>query len=122
MITGTDRKATRTKRHFRLRKRVNGTAERPRMAVYRSLKHFQVQLIDDVAGITLLGLSTQSADLKGKAKNMSSAEGAKKIGGLVAKQAQEKGISQVVFDRGGLSYHGSIKALAEAAREAGLKF
>ena len=113
-------------RRLRIRKhiakKVRGTQERPRLAVYRSLKHFQVQLIDDVAGITLLGLSTQSADLKGKAKNMSSAEGAKKIGGLVAKQAQEKGISQVVFDRGGLSYHGSIKALAEAAREAGLKF
>jgi len=122
MITGTDRKATKVKRHFRLRKRVKGTAERPRMAVYRSLKHFQVQLIDDVAGVTLLGLSTQAEELKGKSKNMSSAAGAKQIGGLIAKKAQEKGISQVVFDRGGLSYHGSIKALAEAAREAGLKF
>jgi len=122
MIKGIDRKKTRTKRHIRLRKRVMGTAERPRLSVHRSLKHFQVQLVDDVAGVTLLGLSTLAEEAKGKAKNMSSAAGAKVIGTLVAKKAQEKGISQVVFDRGGLTYHGTIKALAEAAREAGLKF
>jgi large subunit ribosomal protein L18 len=122
MITIIDKNQSRQKRHFRMRKRITGSAQRPRMSVYRSLKHFQVQLIDDIAGVTLLGLSTQAADLKGKAKSMSSVAGAKFIGALVAKKAQEKGIQQVVFDRGGYIYHGTIKALADAAREAGLKF
>jgi large subunit ribosomal protein L18 len=116
------RKELRVKRHFRLRKRLVGTAARPRLSVFRSLKHFTVQVIDDVAGKTLFGLSTQGKELKGQAKNMSSVQGAKLIGGLVAKKALEKQINQVVFDRGGLRYHGSIKALAEAAREGGLKF
>lgn len=122
MRTITDRKTTRIRRHTRLRKRILGTQERPRLSVFRSLKHFQAQIIDDVAGVTLLGVSSLDKEIKGKAKNMASVAGAKLMGGLVAKRAQEKGISQVVFDRGGFGYHGTIKALADAAREGGLKF
>lgn len=122
MFKQLNRKAARARRHFRLRKRVIGTPQRPRLSVFRSLKHFNIQVIDDVAGTTLLGLSTLAGELKGKTKNMSSVQGAKLIGGLVAKKALEKNISLVVFDRGGLRYHGSIKAFADAAREGGLKF
>ena len=117
-----DRNATRTRRHQRLRKKVMGTALRPRMSVYRSLKHFHVQLIDDVAGSTLLGVSSLDPEVKGKAKRMASAEGAKLIGALVANRAKARNIETVVFDRGGILYHGAVKALAESAREAGLKF
>ena len=122
MINPLDRKATRQRRHFRLRKRVMGTAARPRFCVFKSLRHFQVQLIDDVEGRTMLGLSTLAPEIKGKAKNFSSKEGAKLMGDLVARKALEKNITEVVFDRGGVHYHGSIKALADAARAAGLKF
>lgn len=122
MFNKVDRQQTRERRHARLRKKVMGTQERPRLAVYRSLKHFHVQLIDDVQGKTLLGVSTQDAELKGKAKNLASASGAKLVGQLVAKRALDKKIENVVFDRGGVIYHGVVKALAESAREAGLKF
>ena len=122
MFNKVNRQESRQRKHIRLRKKVMGTAARPRLAVYRSLKHFHVQLIDDVAGLTLLGVSTQDTEIKGKAKNMANTEGAKLVGALVAKRAQEKKIQNVVFDRGGVIYHGVVKALAESAREAGLKF
>lgn len=122
MFKKLDRQETRARRHLRLRKKLLGTSARPRLAVYRSLKHFHVQLIDDVEGKTLLGVSTLDKEIKGKAKNMASAAGAKLVGQLVAKRALEKKIENVVFDRGGVIYHGVVKALAESAREAGLKF
>jgi large subunit ribosomal protein L18 len=122
MFNKVNRQETRQRKHARLRKKVMGTSARPRLAVYRSLKHFHVQLIDDVAGLTLLGVSTQDSDIKGKAKNMANTEGAKLVGALVAKRALDKKIENVVFDRGGVIYHGVVKALAESAREAGLKF
>ena len=122
MFTKLNRKESRARRHTRLRKKLEGTAARPRLSVYRSLKHFHVQLIDDIAGVTLVGVSTLDKEVAGKAKNMSSQQGAKLIGALIAKKASEKNILNVVFDRGGIQYHGAIKALAESAREAGLKF
>ncbi len=117
-----DRQSAVRRRQVRLRKRIEGTAQRPRLSVYRSLKHFHVQLVDDLQGSTLLGVSSLDAELKGKAKNMSSQVGAKLVGTLVAKRALAKNIQTVVFDRGGRMYHGAIKALADSAREAGLKF
>jgi large subunit ribosomal protein L18 len=122
MFNKVNRQETRQRKHARLRKKISGTDARPRLAVYRSLKHFHVQLIDDVTGQTLLGVSTQDPDIKGKAKNMANTEGAKLVGALVAKRAKDKKIESVVFDRGGVIYHGVVKALAESAREAGLKF
>jgi large subunit ribosomal protein L18 len=122
MFTKLNRKESRARRHVRLRKKLEGTAARPRLSVYRSLKHFHVQLIDDIAGKTLVGVSTLDKEVAGKAKNLSSQQGAKLVGALIAKRASEKNIVNVVFDRGGIQYHGAIKALAESAREAGLKF
>jgi large subunit ribosomal protein L18 len=122
MFNKLNRKESRARRHVRLRKKLEGTAARPRLSVYRSLKHFHVQLIDDIAGKTLVGVSTLDKEVAGKAKNLSSQAGAKLIGALIAKKASEKNIVNVVFDRGGIQYHGAIKALAESAREAGLKF
>ena len=109
----------RTRRHLRLRKTLKGSAETPRMAVFVSNKHLYVQFIDDEASKTLASTSTLCEELSGSKLNV---ETAKKVGALAAKIAQEKGISQVVFDRGGFAYHGRVKALADAAREAGLKF
>lgn len=121
MITKPDRNKIRKVRHLRVRKKVHGTAERPRLNVYRSNQHIYAQVIDDVKGVTLVSASTLDPALKDLA-NGSNVEAAKKVGELVAKRAQEKGIKNVVFDRGGYIYHGRIKALAEAAREAGLEF
>jgi len=107
-------------RRWRIRKKVNGTSERPRMAVCFTSENIHVQFIDDVAGKTLAAVSTVS---KGETKELSAnVAGAKKIGALAAKAALDKGVSAVVFDRRGTRYHGKIKALADAAREAGLKF
>jgi large subunit ribosomal protein L18 len=122
MFNKVNRQETRQRKHERLRKKVSGTAARPRMAIYRSLKHFHVQIIDDVAGVTLLGVSTQDAALKSTAKTMANTAGAKLVGELVAKRALDKKIENVVFDRGGYIYHGVVKALADSARGAGLKF
>ncbi|RME70830.1 MAG: 50S ribosomal protein L18 [Chloroflexi bacterium] len=114
----------RKRRHLRVRKRISGTPERPRLNVFRSLSHIYAQVIDDTAGVTLASASTldpairDSAEAKGKTKT----ELAKLVGELVAKRALEAGIQTVVFDRGGYKYHGRVKALADAAREAGLKF
>jgi large subunit ribosomal protein L18 len=122
MFNKVNRQLSRERKHIRLRKKVQGTLARPRLAVYRSLKHFHVQLVDDVAGTTLLGVSTQDAEIKGNGKSMANTQGAKLVGALVAKRALEKKIENVVFDRGGYIYHGVVKALADSAREAGLKF
>jgi large subunit ribosomal protein L18 len=104
--------------HSRIRAKIQGTAERPRLNVYRSLNHIYAQVIDDTKGATLVSASTVAA----KAKTGGNVMAAKEIGKLVAERAQEKGIKKVVFDRGGYLYHGRIKALADAAREAGLEF
>lgn len=122
MITKPDRKKIRQKKHLRIRKNILGTAERPRLAVYRSLNHMYAQLIDDVSGNTLVAASTLDASLKGKLENGSNTEAAQKVGKLLAEKALKKGVKEVVFDRGGLIYHGRVKALAEGAREAGLIF
>jgi large subunit ribosomal protein L18 len=103
----------------RIRRKVNGTAERPRLAVKKSLKHIYVQVIDDAAGKTIAAASTREADSKAKGAN---AAAAKAVGALIARKAKDKGITRVVFDRGGYQYHGNIKALADAARENGLEF
>jgi large subunit ribosomal protein L18 len=109
----------RTRRHLRLRQKVHGTAERPRMSVFVSNKHMYVQFIDDLDAKTLAAASTHAGEAKSEKSNVDSA---KKLGKMAAETAKSKGISQVVFDRGGFAYRGRIKALAEAAREAGLKF
>ena len=119
MITKTDRKAERVRRHIRVRTKISGTAERPRLCVYRSNKNLFVQVIDDVNGVTLAQASTLDKEVKTKHANK---EAAKEVGALVAKRALEKNIKSVVYDRGGYVYHGVVKELAEAAREAGLEF
>ncbi len=113
-----DRKA----RHVRVRKKVSGSPEMPRFNVFRSLKHIYAQIIDDYSGKTIISASSIDKELKGKIKTGSNIEAAKTVGLLVAKRAVDKGIKNVVFDRGGYLYHGRIKALADAAREGGLKF
>lgn len=114
------RKTVRLKHRKSIRSKVSGTAERPRLAVFRSNTHLYAQVIDDVKGHTLASATTLDEDLKGKAR--CNLEGAKSLGELIAKRAQAKSINTVCFDRGGYVYHGKIKALADAAREAGLKF
>ena len=109
-------------RHFRVRKKVSGTPEKPRLNVFRSVKHIYVQVIDDFSGKTLTAASSVDKELKGKITAGGNIESAKTIGSLIAKRAQDKGISQVVFDRAGYQYHGRVKALADAAREGGLRF
>ena len=119
MVKKTDRKMERTRRHTRVRRKISGTAERPRLCVYRSNTNLYVQIIDDVAGNTLVSASTLDKEVKIKHANK---EAAKEVGKLIAKRAADKKIETVVFDRGGYIYHGVIKELAEAAREGGLKF
>lgn len=114
--------AIRVKRHWRLRKNINGTAERPRLNVFRSLSNIYAQVIDDVNGVTLVSASTLDKEIKAQDVKGDNAEAAKLVGKLVAERAIEKGITTVVFDRGGYIYHGRVAALAAAAREAGLKF
>ncbi|USB35144.1 50S ribosomal protein L18 [Paenibacillus sp. YPG26] len=122
MITKADKNKARLKRHLRVRKKIQGTAERPRLNVYRSSKHIYAQLIDDVAGVTLVSASTVDKELSANIKNGGSVESARQVGELIAKRAQDKNVKNVVFDRGGYLYHGRIQALADAAREAGLEF
>ena len=119
MISKIDRKATRQRRHIRVRRKISGTPECPRLCVYRSNSNIYAQIIDDVAGNTLVSASTLDKEVKTKHANK---EAAKEVGTLIAKKAAEKNIEQVVFDRGGYIYHGVVKELAEAAREAGLEF
>lgn len=119
MITKTNRKAERQRRHLRVRRKISGTAECPRLSVYRSNNNIYVQIIDDVAGNTLTQASTLDKEVKTKHSNK---EAAKEVGSLIAKRALEKNIKTVVFDRGGYIYHGIVKELADAAREGGLEF
>jgi large subunit ribosomal protein L18 len=119
MLRKADKNKTRQKRHLRVRNRVFGTAERPRLNVFRSLKHVYAQIVDDTKGHTLVAASSVEKDFGGYGGNV---EAAKKVGAAVAKKALEKGITEVVFDRGGYIYHGRVAALAQAARDAGLKF
>jgi large subunit ribosomal protein L18 len=113
-------RAARERRHLRLRKKVAGTPERPRLAVYRSLTHIYAQVIDDAAGRTLAAASDLETDVK--SVRGTKTETAKRVGTLLAQRAKNAGVSRVVFDRGGFQYHGRVKALADAAREAGLSF
>jgi large subunit ribosomal protein L18 len=119
VITKPDKNKTRQKRHTRVRGKISGTAERPRLNVFRSNKNIYAQLIDDVAGVTLASASTLDKELTAADTKV---EQAQQVGELVAKRAKDKGIEDVVFDRGGYLYHGRVQALAEAARENGLKF
>lgn len=112
----------RKKRQNRVRQKVNGTAERPRLNVYRSLKHIYAQLIDDNSGKTLVSASTVDPDIRTKISASGNADAARMVGELLGDRARENSIEQVVFDRGGYLYHGRVKALAEGAREKGLKF
>jgi large subunit ribosomal protein L18 len=116
------KKLARLKRRKRVRSRVSGTSERPRLNVFRSLKHIYAQAIEDKSGKTLVSASTMSPELKGSFRCSGNVEAAKKVGELIAKKCLEKGIRKVVFDRSGYLYHGRIKALAEAARGGGLIF
>lgn len=119
MIAKTDRKAERERRHIRVRRKISGTAECPRLCVYRSNNHLYVQIVDDVAQNTIVSASTLDKEIKTKHSNK---EAAKELGALIAKRAKAKKVETVVFDRGGYIYHGVVKELAEAAREGGLKF
>ena len=119
MVKRIDSNAQRLKRHKRVRGKISGTAERPRLAVYRSNANISAQIIDDVAGVTLASASTYEKDFEGVGSNK---EAARKVGAVLAERAVAKGISTVVFDRGGYIYHGRVSELAEGAREGGLKF
>ena len=119
MVSRKDSNAQRLKRHARVRGKISGTSDRPRLCVYRSNKNISCQVIDDVAGVTIVSASTLDKSIKTKHANK---EAAKEVGTLIAKKAIEKNIKTVVFDRGGYIYHGVVKELAEAAREAGLEF
>lgn len=122
MISKIDKNQARLKRHLRVRKKITGTQERPRLNVFRSSKHIYAQIIDDATGVTLVSASTIDKELSEAVKNGGNVEAAKKVGELIAKRAKENGINNVVFDRGGYLYHGRVKALADAAREEGLEF
>ena len=122
MITKIDKNADRIKRHQRVRKKVSGTAECPRLCVFRSLNHIYAQIIDDVKGNTLVACSTVEKAIIDMVKEMSKQEAAKVVGQEIAKRALEKGIKEVVFDRGGYIYTGRVEAVADGAREAGLMF
>jgi len=119
MVSKIDKKAMRMKRHVRVRGKVSGTPERPRLNVFRSNANIYAQIIDDVNGVTLVSANTLGKDFEGAAGNC---EAAKKVGTVLAERAKAKGIEQVVFDRGGYLYHGRVAALAEGAREGGLQF
>ena len=119
MVKRTDSNLQRLKRHKRVRGKISGTPERPRLAVYRSNAHISAQIIDDVNGATLVSASTYERDFEGLGSNK---EAARKVGNTLAQRALEKGISTVVFDRGGYIYHGRVSELAEGAREGGLNF
>ena len=122
MVSKKSRTVVREQKHRRLRNRFSGTAERPRLAVFRSNNHMYAQIIDDTVGKTLLSASTLDKDVKAELEKTNNVEAATVVGTVVAKKALEKGITTVVYDRGGFVYEGKVKALAEAAREAGLEF
>jgi len=116
------KQALRERRHERVRKKVSGTSERPRLAVFRSEHHIYAQVIDDTAGRTLAAASTMDKGLKSEVTYGGNVEAAKRVGQLLAERAKESGVTRVVFDRGGFAYHGRVAALADAARESGLEF
>ncbi|MCR5118312.1 MAG: 50S ribosomal protein L18 [Lachnospiraceae bacterium] len=122
MVSKESRQKVREKKHLKIRNRFSGTAERPRLAVFRSNNHMYAQVIDDVAGNTLVAASTVEKDVKAQLEKTNDVEAAKVLGSVIAKRALDKGIDTVVFDRGGYIYHGKVAALADAAREAGLQF
>ena len=122
MVSKKSRTVVREQKHRRLRNRFSGTAERPRLAVFRSNNHMYAQIIDDTVGNTLVSASTLEKEIKAELNKTNDVEAAAYLGKVIAKRAMDKGISEVVFDRGGFLYHGKIEALAEAAREAGLVF
>jgi large subunit ribosomal protein L18 len=120
MITKPDKNVVRKRRHNRVRRNLTGTMVRPRLNVYRSNKHIYAQLIDDTTGVTVASASTKDKEVN--LESTANADAAKVVGELIAKRAQDKGFKSIVFDRGGYLYHGRVKALADAAREAGLEF
>ena len=122
MITKQDKEKSRARRHRRIRARVSGSGERPRLNIFRSNKHIYAQVIDDTTGRTLVEASTLDKEFKDLSESGSTVAAAEKVGSMVARRAIEKGVSAVVFDRGGYLYHGRVQALADAAREAGLEF
>ncbi len=122
MINKIDKNEERLRRHTRVRKKVKGTADVPRLSVYRSLNNIYVQVIDDVKGVTLCSASTKDKEVAGEVKDMSKTEAAKVVGKKIAERAKDKGIKTVVFDRGGYLYTGRVQAVADGAREAGLEF
>ena len=122
MVSKESRKEVRAKKHMRIRNRFSGTAERPRLAVFRSNNHMYAQIIDDTVGNTLVSASTLEKEIKSELEKTNNVDAAAYLGTVIAKRAMEKGIKEVVFDRGGFIYQGKIAALAEAAREAGLEF
>ena len=122
MVSKESRQLVRAKKHMKIRNRFSGTAERPRLAVFRSNNHMYAQIIDDTVGNTLVSASTLEKEIKAELENTDTVDAAAYIGTVVAKRAIEKGIKEVVFDRGGFIYQGKIQALADAAREAGLVF
>lgn len=122
MINKPNKNEIRLRKHVRVRKKIEGTPEQPRLNVFRSLKNIYVQIIDDSAGVTLVAASTLDEALKGKDVNGSNKNAAKEVGKLIAQKAIDKGIKKVVFDRGGYLYHGRVKELADGAREGGLEF
>ena len=122
MVSKESRQVVRAKKHMKIRNRFSGTAERPRLAVFRSNNHMYAQIIDDTVGNTLVSASTLEKEIKAELEKTNNVDAAAYLGTVIAKRALEKGISEVVFDRGGFIYQGKIAALAEAAREAGLQF
>ena len=122
MVSKESRQKVRVKKHMKIRNRFSGTAERPRLAVFRSNNHMYAQIIDDTVGKTLVSASTVQKDVKAELEKTNNVDAAAYLGTVIAKRAIEKGINTVVFDRGGFIYQGKIKALADAAREAGLEF
>lgn len=122
MIKKADKNANRLQRHKRVRRKITGTTQRPRLCVFRSANNIYAQIIDDTNRVTVVSASTLDAEIKGSENHNGNKEAAKLVGSMIAKKAVEKGITEVVFDRGGYLYHGRVKELADAAREAGLKF
>ena len=122
MVSKESRQKVRVKKHMKIRNRFSGTAQRPRLAVFRSNNHMYAQIIDDTVGNTLVSASTLDKELKAELEKTNNVDAASKLGTVIAKKALDKGITTVVFDRGGFIYQGKVKALADAAREAGLDF
>ena len=122
MIKKADKNANRLQRHKRVRRKITGTTQRPRLCIFRSANNIYAQIIDDTNRVTIAAASSLDAEVKGAVNHTGNKEAAKKVGEMIAKKAVEKGITEVVFDRGGYLYHGRVQELAEAAREAGLKF